>query len=74
MPSNKQFMEIAANALFTYDRDNRMVRVNEPDDEAAPRFFMGRTREGHIWRFRHDLPAEVVEPWFHLESRDVTGR
>ena len=58
-------MEIAANALFTYDHANRMLRVNEPDGAVAPRFFLGRTRESNTWRVRHDLPAKIIQ---QLES------
>ncbi|HXF64428.1 MAG TPA: GNAT family N-acetyltransferase, partial [Caldilineaceae bacterium] len=27
----------------------------------APRFYMGRTRAGNLWRFRHDLPAATMD-------------
>jgi hypothetical protein len=63
--SDKQMMEIAVNALFTYDHAGRMLRVNEPNGDVAPRFFLGRTRDGHLWRFRQDVPTDVVR---QLES------
>lgn len=59
--NDQQRMSIVVNALFTHDAAGRMVRVNEPDGDVAPRFFLGRTREGHVWRFRNDLPDEVVK-------------
>jgi RimJ/RimL family protein N-acetyltransferase len=52
---------MAADALFTHDAQGRMLRVNEPGGAPAPRFFLGRTREGHVWRFRHDVPDAVIE-------------
>jgi RimJ/RimL family protein N-acetyltransferase len=58
--SDHQLIEIQANTLFTHDERGRVHTVNEPDGKAAPRFFMGRTKDGHVWRFRDDLPEEVV--------------
>ena len=53
-------MVMHIDALFTHDASGRMVRVNEPNGKPAPRFFVGRTAEGNVWRFRHDLGADVV--------------
>ena len=53
-------MDMHISALFTHDAHGRMVVVNEPNGTKAPRFFLGRTAEGNLWRFRHDLRAEVV--------------
>jgi len=57
-------MEIHINTLCRCDADGRLRSINEPDEAPAPRFFMGRTPEGNLWRFRYDLPAAVVH---HLE-------
>ncbi len=46
--------------LFSLDGAGRLRCVNEPGEPRAPRFFLGRTTAGNVWRFRHDLPAEVV--------------
>lgn len=54
-------MRIHLDALFTRNAGGRLLRVNEPDGKEAPRFFLGRTREGNEWRFRADLPEELVE-------------
>ena len=56
-----QLMRIQAETLYRYDADGRMRCVNEPGDPPAPRFFMGRTAQGNLWRFRHDMPAAIVE-------------
>jgi RimJ/RimL family protein N-acetyltransferase len=63
--SDLQLIELQASALFTSDADGRLRYIREPGypDAAldpAPRFFMGRTRAGNVWRFRHDLPDELV--------------
>ncbi|HWQ14799.1 MAG TPA: hypothetical protein VNL77_18515, partial [Roseiflexaceae bacterium] len=53
-------MALQVATLFLLDGRGRLVRVNEPDGAPAPRFFMGRTAEGNIWRFRHDLPDDLA--------------
>lgn len=47
-------------ALFTHDPHERIRSINEPDGGPAPRFFIGRTAEGNLWRFRHDLPPGTI--------------
>ena len=37
-----------------------MRTVNEPGGRKASRFFLGRTAEGNVWRFRHDLSAGLI--------------
>jgi hypothetical protein len=60
-----QLMEIQIPTLFVCDADGRLRYIYEPGYEEAeldpaPRFFMGRTRQGNVWRFRHDLPDALV--------------
>jgi RimJ/RimL family protein N-acetyltransferase len=54
-------MQLQAETLYRYDADGRMLCVNEPGDPPADRFFMGRTPQGNLWRFRYDLPSAIVE-------------
>jgi hypothetical protein len=54
-------MKLQADTLFRHDPDGRLRYVNEPDAPPAPRFFMGRTAAGVIWRVRFDLSAGIVE-------------
>ncbi len=58
-------MRMHVDALFTHDARGRMLRVNEPGGKPAPRFFLGRTAHGNVWRFRHDLDEGLVR---QLES------
>jgi hypothetical protein len=53
-------MLIHIDALFTHDEDMRLLSVNEPRGVAAPRFFLGRTQQGNVCRFRADLPHVLV--------------
>jgi hypothetical protein len=54
-------MQLQAETLYRYNAEGRMLCVNEPGDPPADRFFMGRTLQGNLWRFRYDLPAAIVE-------------
>ena len=56
-----ELMRLRLPALYTSDDEGRLLRVNEPDGAEAPRFFLGRTSEGHELRFRRDVSADVVE-------------
>ena len=60
--SNKELMKIQVEALFTQNENGYLQHINEPTGaaEPAPRFFWGFTNEGSIYRFRHDLPDNVV--------------
>src|SRR5215216_2272410 len=65
--SDWDLMQTHVSALYRHDERNRLLAVNEPgdprpDDPPPPRLFLGRTRAGHVWRFRHDLAeSSVVE-------------
>ena len=61
MPSDLDIMKRHVQALFTHDDRGRLRLVNEPDGAEAPRFFLGRTAEGNIWRFRFNLPEALAE-------------
>src|SRR3712207_2972036 len=62
MLSDRTLMEMHVGALYRLDAQNRLLSVNEPGDpQSPPRLFFGRTREGHLWRFAHDLPESVVD-------------
>lgn len=63
--SPDHLIDIQLSALFISDDQGRLRSIREPgyeesELEAAPRFFMGRTTRGNLWRFRHDLPDAVV--------------
>jgi RimJ/RimL family protein N-acetyltransferase len=65
MSSDHDLMLIHVRALYRHDDRSRLLAVNEPgnprpDDPPPPRLYVGRTREGLIWRFRQDLPESLV--------------
>lgn len=53
-------MRMHAEALYTHDDNSRIQYVNEPGGGVASRFFLGRTISGNLWRFRTDLPGDLV--------------
>jgi hypothetical protein len=65
MISDWDLMQIHVSALYRHDDRHRLLAVNEPgdpqpDDPRPPRLYLGRTRAGHVWRFRHDLPDLLI--------------
>lgn len=65
MSADLEFLEQQAQTLFLQDDAKRLLYVNEPDKPEAPRFFLGRTKQGNVCRFRYDLPEPLIE---HLEA------
>jgi ribosomal protein S18 acetylase RimI-like enzyme len=63
MLTDLELMSIQVSALFTQNPEARLLFINEPDNAAvpAPRLFLGRTRLGNIWRFRADIPENLVQ-------------
>lgn len=57
-------------ALYTCDTHGHLVRIREPNGGLAPRFFFGRTREGNLWRVRHDLPESMKRRLVQLASQE----
>ena len=53
-------MELHVEALYRRTPEGRLLETREGDPVRAPRFFIGRTRRGNLWRFRDDLPASLV--------------
>lgn len=61
MSNALELMEMQAQALFTYDGNKNIREVNDMYHGPAPRFFLGRTLEGDVLRFRFDLPHEIAK-------------
>jgi GNAT superfamily N-acetyltransferase len=64
-PDDLALLALQIEALYRSDQAGGLLTINEPGPEAdqpdAPRFFLGRTRQGNLWRFRHDLPADLTQ-------------
>lgn len=55
-----ELMRMHVEALYTFDVRGRMQRINEWDGGTPPRFFLGRTAGGHVWRHRADIPDDLA--------------
>jgi GNAT superfamily N-acetyltransferase len=68
-------MQRHVEALYVHDPRGRIVRVNEWDGGPPPRFFLGRTEAGHVFRARADLPDALVASLFALcRTEPVTAQ
>lgn len=61
MPNALELMQMQAKALFTHDEKNFIREINDMYHAPAPRFFLGRTMEGNVMRFRYDLPEGIIK-------------
>ena len=55
---------------FVYDVLGRITGTGEGHEGGAPRFVLGRAREGVVWRFRSDLDRNVVSEIARLAARE----
>ena len=71
-------MERQVAALFVHDENGRLVASNLRESNAPagadppPRFFLGLTRHGSLWRFRADLPDALVRELARLAAAERT--
>lgn len=68
--SDLEWMTAQAAVLFAHDARGRLQHTNEPGALPAPRFWLGRTTAGNVWRFRSDVPAETVRRLSRLAARE----
>ncbi|MBJ8053906.1 GNAT family N-acetyltransferase [Bacillus cereus] len=58
--SELELIAIQAEVLFVHNQVGKMICVNEQGNPKAPRFFLGRTREGNIKRYHYNLDSEMI--------------
>ena len=65
-------MELQAEVLFAADERGRLLHPRGPrgETEAPPRFFLGRTRHGNLWRFAAGLPEALVADLARLAAAE----
>lgn len=70
-----ELIRLQTDALFVHDANGKLVRINEPEPtNPAPRFFLGRTRAGHLWRTRDDVPDDLTGELGRLVSTEPVNR
>jgi GNAT acetyltransferase-like protein len=69
-------MELQAEVLFAADLRGRLLHPRGPrgEAEAPPRFFLGRTRHGNLWRFAAGLPEALVAELARLAAAERIDR
>ncbi|MFN2201122.1 MAG: GNAT family N-acetyltransferase [Caldilineaceae bacterium] len=72
MHSDLALMRFHVEALYTHDDNQRLRRTNEPGGGPAPRFFLGRTREGSIARYRFDVPETTIRRLESLAGEEIS--
>jgi hypothetical protein len=65
--------ESRVEALFRHDGRGRLIEVNQWDGGVAPRFFLMRTGEGAIARFRQDVPDDMAARLETLSAAEPLG-
>jgi len=55
---------------FEYDELGRIVESLDDHEGGTPRFVLGRTQEGVIWRFRNDVSSDLVRTVARLAARE----
>jgi hypothetical protein len=64
-------MLLHARALYRCDPRGRLLETNEPAGRSAPRFWLGRTPLGNVWRFRADVPDATLRRLARLAARET---
>ena len=59
MPTDRERLERQIEALYQCDFHSRLVAYRG-GDTFAPRFVLGRSRAGNLWRLQHELPPELA--------------
>jgi len=69
-------MALHVAALFVHDGDGRLDRPNQPGNEhlPPPRFFLGRTVHGNLWRFGAGLEQKRIVELARLAGAERSSR
>ena len=63
-------MEQHLRCLYVHDGEGRIHSTREPSSPQPPRFHLGRTTLGNLWRFRDDLPPSLVRGLSRLAGKE----
>ncbi|MCG8590078.1 MAG: GNAT family N-acetyltransferase [Proteobacteria bacterium] len=65
-----EWMQLHVETLFAADDAGRLVSCSPPHHGPPPRFFLGRTRHGVLWRFRGDVEGATVRTLSRLAAQE----
>lgn len=75
IPSDHELVRLQVQALFRHDAAGRIVSKNKPVHAPAPRLFIGRSLAGALWRYRDDVPDDLMATLEPLLTREpIVGR
>jgi len=60
MPTAPELMKLHDEALYIHTPRERLATVNDLARSPAPRFWLGRTGEGTLWRVRDNVPDAAI--------------
>lgn len=69
----RELLSIQVETLFLLDGDHRLRATNDIGLPPAPRFFLGRTPNGNLWRARYDQPRALVAALARLAEAEPPG-
>lgn len=70
-----ELLRMQVEALYLSDDGGRLSGINEPEpSQPAPRFFLGRTSQGNLWRTRFDLPPDLTAALEQLAADEPVAR
>ena len=73
--SDLAWMALHLEALYTHDEDGRLTGRNAPrDSHPPPRFHLGRTAHGNVWRFGAKVGRETVVELARLAAAEGSER
>jgi hypothetical protein len=72
--SDLDWMLVQVDVLFAADARGRLLHRRGPGSDPPPRFFLGSTLHGHLWRFAAGLPEELVAELARLAAAERNPR
>jgi hypothetical protein len=64
------WLALHIDTLFSLDVAGRLLVLRQKQASASPRFYLGRTRHGNSWRFRHDEALDSCRRLSRLAARE----
>ena len=66
-----ELLNLQIETLFVQNEAKRLLYVNEPERPEAPRFFLGRTNQGYLYRFRDDVPGTIIRQLEEIVAKEA---
>jgi len=67
-----EVMKLHVETGYQHDGKSRLTAINDRVQRPVPRYWLGRSAEGVMWRFRHDLPDLLCEELETISRNEKT--